>query len=112
LLGLEQLELQSESRAAERARSIRLYTTKSLLDVEGPSDGLAVEVGVEVEADVDVVVRFGVVREVVEWASASVLQAICDALPRVTRARCRCRRADGPHRVCNHQGVCRKCRTL
>jgi hypothetical protein len=55
LLGLERLDLQSESQA-EGARGIRLYTTQSLLDVEDPSDSLVVEVEVEVEAEVDVVV--------------------------------------------------------
>jgi hypothetical protein len=48
--------VQSESRAAELARSIRLCTTQSLLDVEDPSVCLAVEVEVEVGAEVDVVV--------------------------------------------------------
>jgi hypothetical protein len=110
LLGVERLDLQSESQVEECVRGILLYTTQSLLYVEDPGGSLAVEVQVEVEAEVAVVVRFGVVHEVVE--SASLLQAVCDALPRAVRALCHCRSTDGPHRECNRQGACRKCRTL
>jgi hypothetical protein len=56
LLGLEGLDLQSESQAEECVRSIRLYTTQSLLNFEDPGGSLAVEVQVKVEAEVGVVV--------------------------------------------------------